>query len=196
MKTILLLLGLLLGFVQAGSSQENSMPQSSPLVITLQFHSLALPFRNMDTNFRNVGVGIGTELPIDGWIQSVSAMWYRNRTVGNGLMLFTQAVWRPGIGSDGFGEIKGGIGYAYVQRPVESYRQVNGEWTSAGKKGKGMLAIPVGTSIGYSTLFNGTLVSPFVSYQFVVLSGYNKSIPVLPHTILEFGSRTTSSTKY
>jgi hypothetical protein len=163
-----------------------------PLILTIQFHSLALPFQQMKSNFSNAGIGVGTELSYNGkqsFVQQVSALWYRNRTVGNGLFFYTQPVWRPTLHSNLYTEIKGGIGYLIAYRPVESFRQVNGTWESAGHKGKGMLAIPIGISFGYNTQFSQMSLSPFISYQLMIVSGYNKSIPVVPETLIQIGSR-------
>jgi hypothetical protein len=109
--------------------------------------------------------------------------------MGNGLLFYTQTAWRPGAGLDGFAEIKAGVGYLHSFRPVESMKQVNGNWISAGHHGKGMLTVPIGISIGYNTISNGTLVSPFISYQFMIATGYNKSIPIVPETLVQAGAR-------
>jgi hypothetical protein len=163
-----------------------------PLIVTLQFHSLALPFSNIKSNFSNVGFGVGTEISYNGkqsFVQQVHAVWYRNKAVGNGLLLFAQPTWRPALYKDFFGEIKGGVGYLYSFRPVESYKQEDGNWVSVGHKGKGMLAVPLGISFGYNSTVQAIGISPFLSYQFVVMSGYNKSVPVIPQTFFQVGSR-------
>ena len=60
---------------------------------------------------------------------------------------------------------------------------------SSRKKGKGLFAIPAGVSLGYNDYSEKTYVSPFTSYQFILLKGYNKSIPLVPETLVQFGSR-------
>jgi hypothetical protein len=163
-----------------------------PLVLSIQFHSFSLPFRDFKSNFANVGFGIGTEVSHNGrhnWAQQFTAIWYRNRAIGNGLMIYTQTSWRPTIVSDVYTEVKAGIGYLYSFRPVESFQQRNGQWNSVGRKGKGMLALPVGVSLGYNKPTAETYVSPFVSYQFLLVKGYSKSIPVVPETLIQVGSR-------
>jgi hypothetical protein len=163
-----------------------------PVVVTLQFHSLTLPFRDMKFNFSNVGFGLGTEVSLNGkhnWAQQLSAIWYRNKAVGNGLFFYTQTAWRPGEQPGVYGEIKAGAGYLVSFRPVQSYKPANGAWVSAGRKGKGMLTIPVGISGGYDPGSSQTYLSPFISYQFLLLSGYSKSIPIVPETLIQAGSR-------
>lgn len=163
-----------------------------PIVVTLQFHSLSMPFKDIKSNFSNVGIGLGTELSLNGkhnWAQQISAVWYRNKAVGNGLLFYTQAAWRPTLFSDVFAEVKAGVGYLYTFRPVEAYRQVNGEWMPIGHIGKGLLAVPAGVSLGYDNYAPGTYFSPFASYQLLMTKGYNKSIPIVPETLFQVGSR-------
>lgn len=160
-----------------------------PLTISLQFHGFTMPFKDLSSNFRNVGIGIGTELSLNSantWVQQVQAVWYHNKSVGNGLLLYSQNVWRPTIESS-FAEVKFGAGYLYSFRPSTSYESVNGKWSSTGKKGKGLLALPLGISAGsYSSLASSSL-APFISYQFMLVTGYNTSIPLVPQTLLQTG---------
>jgi hypothetical protein len=190
-KTLLLAFVPLAVFGQVAAQSEKEY-RNFPLVISLQFHALSLPFRDLKSNLGNVGVVLGTEVSHNGghdWAQQFSVLWIRNRAVGNGILIHTQTAWRPTIGAGVYTEVKAGAGYLYAFRPTESYRPVNGTWVGVGHKGKGMLAVPVGVSIGYNKYSSETYVSPFVSYQFVVLSGYNKSIPIVPETLLQVGSR-------
>ncbi len=146
----------------------------------------------MLTNFSNVGIGIGTEVSYNGkptGVQQLTAVWYHNKRMGNGLLFYTQAVWRPSFGSSGFGELKTGVGYYYSFRPVASYKQLNGKWVSVGHKGKGMLTIPTGISLGSSSYSTDTYQAPFVSYQFLLVKDYNKDIPLVPETLIQVGSR-------
>jgi len=163
-----------------------------PIIITLQFHSFALPFHDLKSNFSNIGLGIGTEVGLnrkDNIVQQISALWYRNKTIGNGLFFYSQAAWRPEIATDYYSEIKGGVGYLYAFRPSSSYQQVDGEWQSVGRKGKGMLALPVGIGAGYTIRSSQNYFSPFISYQFLLVSGYNYSVPIVPETLLQTGVR-------
>lgn len=175
-----------------GQTQEPKNYGDFPLIITVQFHAFALPFHDLKSNFYNIGIGIGTEFSFNGnssGAQQVSALWYHNKAMGNGLLFYTQSVWRPYFSIDGYGEMKGGIGYSYSFRPSESFQQVNGSWKSRGHKGKGMLTIPIGISVGYDSRSANSYVSNFISYQFLLVSNYNKSIPLVPETLLQIGSR-------
>jgi hypothetical protein len=194
MKNKFVLMFLVLGVVASARAQTDGSKsyRNFPIVITLQFHSLSMPFQKIKTNFRNPGIGIGTEISLNGkhnWAQQVTAMWYRNSAVGNGILVYTQVAWRPSLGSNVYGEIKAGLGYEYTFRPTESYKIDNGKWKSVGHRGKGMVAIPVGVSVGYDDFSADTYVSPFVSYQFLLVKGYSSSVPVAPQTLIQVGSR-------
>jgi hypothetical protein len=175
-----------------GQENRNRSYRNFPLIITVQFHALALPFKDLIANFSNPGIGVGTEFSYNGnqnWVQQFSAIWYRNRNTGNGIMWTTQIVWRPTLSGNLFTEIKVGIGYHYSFRPVESYNQKNAAWLRVGHKGKSMFVYPVGVSVGYNNYTGSTAASPFISYQFLLLTGYNKSIPLVPETLLQVGTR-------
>jgi len=180
-------------FCLQAQTEANDGYRNFPIVLTLQFHSLSLPFKDFKSNFSNIGFGLGTEVSLnrkDTWVQQVSAVWYRNKAVGNGLLFYTQTAWRPNLFSNVFTEVKAGVGYLYAFRPVTSFKPVNGSWEMVGRKGKGMLAIPTGVSLGFDAPASGKyLYSPFASYQFLILNGYNKSIPVVPETLFQVGSR-------
>ena len=190
--SLLFAISLMVSVCSSGQDKVNRAYRNFPIIITIQFHSLALPFKDLKTNFSNVGIGVGTEVSFNGkkdWVQQFSMALNRNQNIGNGLLFSTQTVWRPTIVDHFYGEIKAGVGYSYCYRPVESYRPENGKWVSMGNKGKGMLALLGGVSAGYDNYSSSTYMSPFVSYQFMVLTGYNKSIPILPETLLQAGSR-------
>ncbi|WP_413980057.1 hypothetical protein [Maribacter sp. 2307UL18-2] len=114
-----------------GQSEPAMDYRNFPLVITLQFHSLSMPFKNLKANLSNIGIGIGTEVSHNGnhnWVQQFNLMWYRNKNVGNGLFLYSQAVWRPTITNNFYTELKLGAGYMLTSRPTQSFKQENDEW--------------------------------------------------------------------
>jgi hypothetical protein len=182
----------ILGFQATAQDKVDHPYRNFPVILSIQFHSLSLPFKHLESNFSNVGIGIGTEVSYNGkqnWVQQFNFVWYRNKNIGNGILLNTQTVWRPTIVDNFYGEVKAGVGYSYSFRPVESFRPAQGGWRSVGHKGKGMLALITGISAGYNNYSAATYASPFVSYQFLVLRDYNKSIPIVPETLIQVGSR-------
>lgn len=163
-----------------------------PIIVTLQFHAFALPFKDFKSNFKNVGIGLGTEISHNGqdnWVQQFNILWYKNKSLGNGIHVNTQTVWRPTIAGEVYSEVKLGIGCLYSFRPNMGYQQVEGKWLAMGHKGKMMLAIPVGVGIGYHNYSASTQVSPFTGYQFMLVNSYSKSIPLVPETLVQFGTR-------
>jgi hypothetical protein len=191
-KITFVFFGLCLAITGLAQSDTQNRYRNFPIMVMVQFHNLSMPFKDMKSNFSNIGFGLGTELSYNGksnWVQQISATWHRNKTVGNGILFYTQAAWRPTIGSGVYSELKAGAGYMYAFHPVESYRQKNGEWESVGRKGKGMFTLPVGISLGYQSYSEKTYISPFITYQFLLISGYNQSIPLVPETLIQVGSR-------
>jgi hypothetical protein len=190
-RNLILLAGLLLAFQTSWSQSENPARfRNFPIVLSIQFHSLAMPFRDLKSNFRNIGVGLGTEVSLNGsnnWVQQFNVIWFRNRNTGNGLLFNTQVSWRPYLISYSYGELKAGLGYQFAFRPTESFIEKNGEWTSAGKKGKGLFAVLAGLSMGYHEYSEEIYLSPFVSYQAVILKNYSKSIPFMSETLIQTG---------
>ena len=190
--SLFIFLHLLYG-ISFGQTENRKDYRNFPLTISLQFHAFSMPFKNFKTNLQNIGIGIGTEVSHSSkhdWIQEFSLIWVRNKSMGNGLFFLTQTAWRPYIGNPVFGEIKAGLGYHIAFRPTDSFIQKDGEWISAGKKGKGMLAIPIGLGVGIHDYSEETYTSPFVNYQFLLLKGFNKTIPLVPETLIQVGTRT------
>jgi len=163
-----------------------------PIVISLQFHSFSMPFQKISHHFRNVGIGIGTEVGFkendQKWAQSVKLVWYRNKTMGNGVQLYTQSVYRPDFSSNVFGEVKLGIGYQYMYRPVESFKYEAGGWKSAGKKGKHMMMLPFNVGFGFVADSNNEVLQS-INYQWMILKGYNESIPIVPNATIILDTR-------
>jgi hypothetical protein len=191
-KFFILVITSSLAFAVKAQPETQKDYRNFPLIVSLHFHSLSLPFRNLRSNLNNIGIGLGTEISLNGkhnWAQQFNAVWFRNKAIGNGLLFYTQAAWRPEVAADAFTEIKAGAGYLYSFRPGKSYEQVNGQWISRGYKGKGMLALPIGVSVGYHSYSPGTYFSPFVTYQFLIVSGYNASVLIVPETLIQVGTR-------
>ncbi|RIV18983.1 hypothetical protein DYU11_26145 [Fibrisoma montanum] len=160
---------------------------SWPLMVSVQFHSLALPVGNIRPAFANPGLALGTEYRYNrrgNLLQSIQAGYYRNRYAGDGLFIVTQAGYRPHFGPV-YADLKAGVGWNYTFHPNTTLVLKEGQWQPAGRTGKGLLMVPLGLSIGY----NGpSLVAPFVGYQFFALAGYNPSVPVVPNQLLQVGA--------
>jgi hypothetical protein len=184
----------IVGFVQTAAAQTNSGKtyRNFPIVLSMQFHSLSFPLKDVKTNFKNVGFGIGTEIALGNrhdWAQQFQVSWYRNKQAGNGILIYTQSAWRPDIVSHIYTELKAGFGYTYNFRPIESFQQNNGEWQSVGRKGKWLFTVPVGISLGYNKYSQKTYIAPFASYQILLNANYAKGVPVVTNSLFQIGTR-------
>ncbi|MDX1905438.1 MAG: hypothetical protein SF053_00280 [Bacteroidia bacterium] len=185
--------GLLISYCMLASGYAQSQRRyPMPLMVTVQFHSLTLPFHDLSGNFANMGLGLGTEVGYQAQhtlVQQFQVAWFHNKAAGNGLMAFTQTAWRPVTGSPVYGEVALGAGCLLASRPSTTWQQVNGEWTAKGHAGKAMLVIPLGISAGYDSRRADAMFAPYISYQMMLAVGYNPSVPVVPQTLIQAGSR-------
>jgi len=195
MNKATILLGLLILTANLATGQENSDSNKDyrnfPIIVSLQFQNLASPFHDLKGNFSNVGLLVGTEVSYNGkqnWTQQFRAGFYFNRNAGNGLMLFTQTVYRPTIFTYFYPEIKAGIGWQRIYHPVTAYEFENGDWEKT-PGGKSQFIVPLGISAGYSKHKEGTYLSPFISYQLIPAVGYDKVIPLNFYSLFEVGTR-------
>jgi hypothetical protein len=190
---ILMLISLLMVFQESLAQYESSKDyRNFPIVLSLQFHSLAMPFKDFRSNFKNIGIGIGTEVSLNGsrdWVQQFDFVWIKNKGIGNAFHFSSQAAWRPMIGADGFTEVKLGLGYMVAKHPTPALIQKDGQWTSYRKKGRGMLTVPIGLGLGYYKYSENWFVSPFLGYQLVFVTNYNQTLPVVPQTLMQTGLR-------
>ena len=60
-KIMLLLFGCSLLFSAAAQHSASPEYRNFPIVLTVQFNNLAMPFKDLKSNFSNVGFGIGTQ---------------------------------------------------------------------------------------------------------------------------------------
>ena len=185
---------LFITFTQITSAQTkvDKTYRNFPLVFTVQFHALSYPLKDLKSNFKNVGFGIGTEIALGSghaWAQQFQLSWYNNKNAGDGILLYTQSAWRPTLVSSIYAELKAGFGYSYSFRPTESYQQKDAVWSSAGHKGKGMFTVPVGISLGYNKFSKHTYIAPFATYQVLLSTSYNKDVPVITSSVFQLGAR-------
>jgi len=104
MKKAYTLIGAFLFTAILAKAQHNSTStkyyRNFPIIVTLQFQNLASPFHDLNGNFSNPGLMLGTEVSYSGrqnWVQQCYAGFYFNKNAGNGIMVFTQTVYRPAI---------------------------------------------------------------------------------------------------
>ena len=184
---------LLTSSITSQAQDTQGLYNQLPIILTIQFHQVAMPLQKLSGNFSNIGIGIGTEVSLTGssqrWAQSVQLVWHSNKYMGNGLALYTQTVTRPTLSGNVFGEVKLGVGYQYLYRPTDSFSHENGQWTAVKKRGKGMLMLPASAGIGLLDRNRDSAIAPFLNYQWMILKGYNRSIPMVPQSTIILGNR-------
>jgi hypothetical protein len=169
---------------QVNSERVNN--SSIPIIITLHFQNLSMPFRDLKSNFGHLGISIGTEFYYNNsksWSQQVHLGYYFNKQTGNALMLYTQAVYRPFNNEQFSPELKSGIGWQLVSHPVQSLKFNNSKWVRYSKS-KLQWIVPTGIGLGYKT---DSQYSVFASYQVVPTFFYNKSIPLSFNSFFQTG---------
>ncbi|EOZ92587.1 hypothetical protein A33Q_3968 [Indibacter alkaliphilus LW1] len=195
MKPLLLLVIACLFFPKnqgLAQAETGNNYRNFPIVFSLQFHSLAMPFKDLKSNFKNVGFGIGTEVSHNGlhnWVQQFDLIWIKNKGIGNGILLSTQTSYRPMMVGNIFAEVKAGVGYLKSFKPSQSYQQIDGKWNEAKKNGKGMLAFPIGLGLGQHNHSESSYISPFFGYQMILVTNYNQDIPIVPQTLFQIAGR-------
>ncbi|OIN60748.1 hypothetical protein BLX24_01195 [Arsenicibacter rosenii] len=171
-----------------GQPQPQGTLKNWPLTIQAGFHVLAMPLQQLDGAFANPGLSLGTELKIGRkgtFVQSVQAGFYRNLYAGDGAFVWTQTGWQPHVGPVYLG-LKAGLGWQYSFHPNKTLAFEGGEWRGSNSAGKGMLCIPLGATLGLNYT---KAIAPFIGYQFIVLTNYNPSVPLVPTQQLQAGLR-------
>jgi len=179
-------------FTSLAQQSPGKTYRNFPVLITLHFSSLSMPFKNMGANFSNIGIGVGTEVGFNDrgtWGQQAHVVYYFNKKAGNSLMLYSQSFWRPEVTDQLFTELKIGAGYALFYKPSTSFRQEKGEWLQDGRKGTGMFSLPIGIGFGYQNKSLKSYLAPYTGYQFSLLKGYSHDIPLVPHSDIQIGTR-------
>ena len=107
-------------------------------------------------------------------VQQFSINWNRNENIGNGHAASTQTVWRPTIADHFYTEIKAGVGIMIVTVPLDlTARKME---TGFPSRKRNVYTSWVAFQQDIIVILSTTYMSPFVSYQLMVLKGYSKSI--------------------
>jgi hypothetical protein len=193
MKPHTLLFGLLL-LAKAGLPQNvpDSAKRKLPLVLGIQFHTLALPFSDLRSLPDDAGVRAGTEVSLNKrgtLLHAASLSWYHSANTGDALAVLAQAVYRPQIYRKLYAEIRAGAGLMQAFYPSEAYSVRNGAWSPEGRTGKLMAVLPFGAGAGLNGSARRFSFSPFLSYEIQAALNYNRTLPAVPHGVLIFGSK-------
>ncbi|HEX8528724.1 MAG TPA: hypothetical protein VF646_01830, partial [Cytophagales bacterium] len=140
------------------------------------------------------GVRAGTEFYYgtggkSGFFQSVSLTYYFHGKLHHHFSLSTRAGYRYHRGGL-FVDAGLGLGYTFLlpDGPVYAY-QAGGEFARVRAAGLHRLMTSLGVSAGHRVSLSGRAAYPYVRYEIVGESPFNKEVPLLPHIVLEAGVR-------
>jgi hypothetical protein len=160
----------------------------------LTFQSYGLPFKNLQDSFKNLGGAIGID-----YAYNRSQNLYQSFTVGfqhhteheRLIYVNTQLAYRPllfKVLEPGFAI---GLGRAVaLSNPRNPYYELeNGAWKK-GRQNQGHWQVPLSLSMGYRTkMANGTVLTPYISYEATPIIKYNSAFTLLPYSLLSVGTR-------
>ncbi len=177
-----------------GFSQENEPKREYRKLSILggiQCQNFALPFHDMESNFKHLGLFVGSEISYNQkgtLVQQATLGGYLNREIGNGFYVSTQFVYRQRILKNLHSELKAGLNYLRVFHPTQAYEYDNGTWKEV-IGGKSQLGFPL--DIGFTYSFNTSFaeLSPYISYQILPEFFYNKTLPLNIYTSYMIGLR-------
>ncbi|MBD0257030.1 MAG: hypothetical protein ICV83_15035 [Cytophagales bacterium] len=161
----------------------------------LTFQAYGLPFQNLREGFRNVGGSVGVDYAYNAarTLHQTVALGYQGHTEHEqGFYLHTQLAYRPLLLHRIEPGIAIGVGRLLsVANPKNPYYQVgDGGWQRSGKQTQGHWLVPLTASLGYRVqAAGGTVLTPFVAYEVSPVIGYNSAFPVLPYSLVTFGTR-------
>jgi hypothetical protein len=191
MRRLFIVLLLLPGLVKAQEKSATGFNGASFLV-GISFHAISTPLHKPGNNFRNLGFKIGAELPWnqrDNLRQSVELGYYFNKFNGRSVYLHSDFVYRPRIAKDLRADFRLGPGLAYLWHAVPAWEQKDGVWTSS-HAGKFFAQVHGAFGLSYNNINVKSLqASPFIQYEVMSITGYNRGISVMPNSFIHLGSR-------
>lgn len=162
-----------------------------PIIVAAQFQNFSLPLHDLGSHFSHPGILLGSEITLNkkkNLSQQLHLTIYRNKEMGNGIMLCTQTAFRPKIYKNFYGEIKGGAGWMRSWHPVQAWRFEEGEWVETGG-GKSQLVIPIGISAEYRIQTRSLVLVPSIGYQILPTLFYNDVLPLSFYSTIQAGAR-------
>jgi hypothetical protein len=186
--TFVLLYSLIFFTTKAQDKQE-SVFNKFGFEIGAQFHSIALPFSDLKSNFSNPGISAAYEIALNknkNLIFQTNSSFIFNKNLGNNFQLYPEIIFRPHFFKVMFTELKLGIGWQINFNPANTYEFNNGQWTKTSSS-KSQLIVPIGASVGFETKIFNKNISPFVSYQTIPALFYDATIPLNFYSVINIG---------
>lgn len=188
----LLVTFLLMPFLASAQEKTATGFSGASFLVGISFHAVSTPLHKPGNNFRNLGFKVGAELPWnqkDNLRQSVELGYYFNRFNGRSIYAHSDFVYRPRIAKDLRADFRLGPGLGYVLHPGDTWKQKDGEWVTD-RSGKLFVQVHGAFGLSYNNIrIKDVDASPFVQYEVMAITGYNRGITILPTSIIHLGSR-------
>lgn len=179
-------------FLKAQSPQDAHAKMKFPIIASVHFQNLSVPFADIKSHFSHPGFSVGTEMSLNTrktLFQQLHAGATLNRELGNHFFVQTQFTYRQGFLKTLYAEARAGLGWQRSYHPVEALRFEGGQWISTAG-GRSQVTMPFSLSFGYrGDKENPNTVQPFVGYQLVPALFYNAVIPLNFYTMFHAGVR-------
>lgn len=139
------------------------------------------------------GIRAGTEFYYgyggrSGFFQNISLTYYFHRTFHHSFSLSTQFGYRFMHRSGLFTDASVGSGYMYLLLNQQVYKpKDNGEFGALKRAGLHRLLTSVAFSAGHKVSLSGRAFYPYLKYELMGESPFNKDIPFIPHILLQPG---------
>jgi hypothetical protein len=194
MKRALLSLALLAGVLRPGWAQGG---HPYAVQVGVLHESVSLPGAGVG-GLRaplHPGVRAGTEFYYgtggkSGFFQSVSLTYYFHRKLHHHFSVSTRAGYRYHHRGGLFVDAGLGLGYTFLlaDGPVYAYAG-NGDFARRRPAGLHRLLTSLGASAGHRVSLAGRTAYPYLRYEILGETPFNKEVPLLPHILLEAGVR-------
>jgi hypothetical protein len=189
--TIICLLSLTTYNSMAQATRQQRLIYSAKIT----FQSYGLPFKNIQDGFKNLGGAVSIDYAYNqsqNIYQSVTVGFQHHTEHERLIYVNTQLAYRPllfKVLEPGFAL---GLGRAVALSNTRNpyYELENGTWKKSRSQSQGHWQAPLSLSMGYRTkMANGTVLTPYVSYEATPLIKYNSAFSILPYSLISVGTR-------
>ncbi|MEJ8803934.1 hypothetical protein [Pontibacter sp. H249] len=176
----------------AWSQQTETFPTSQSRYVasaSLGFNAVGLPGVSLQEQLKQVGVeaGVGRVLNKKGsLLATLNAGFGHTRYNGTKTYATANLEYAPTLIKNLKASITLGAGIAANTSPSDSWEtNSNGAWSETSNVKLGPL---LATSLGVKYKINN-IITPTLRYQLLIDGNYNKSIPLLPTSVIQFGNQ-------
>ena len=192
----LLLLSLIFILFQNTLQAQEGFFENRPITVTIFNHSIGVPFKDYFKKPLNIGIAIGTEFTYrqqtyNSTHQSLQIGWYHHKNLGSGFLFKSDLIQRFNSSNNIWGEVSISAGYFHTFSISDVY-QLNekGNYQKTADTGSPAFLFGGGFGGGFQiNTANQFTTRPFIKYEALLETPYTSFIPIMPHTLLEIGSR-------